>query len=171
MWSWSYAWLCPRVWFVLIRPERVFSMFLESLSARIDFAHLGEKQTHIQCNGTSSALIFCEKWRPKTQAADEVDSKQEIEKEGVIGAWVHYVMVSKFQWKPFWLATQRDPQNDWTATQNRVNYDVFAQVPLSLSKFVSRYQILPTGVGISGVPSVTVAMGVMCALLCLSGSG
>ena len=36
-------------------------------------------------------------------------------------------MVSKFQWKPFWLATQRDPQNDWTATQNRVNYDVFAQ--------------------------------------------
>ena len=28
-------------------------------------------------------------------------------------------MVSKFQWKPFWLATQRDPQNDWTATQNR----------------------------------------------------
>ena len=38
-------------------------------------------------------------------------------------------MVSKFQWKPFWLATQRDPQNDWTATQNRVNYDVFAQAP------------------------------------------
>ena len=38
------------------------------------------------------------------------------------GACAHYVMVSKFQWKPFWLATQRDPQNDWTATQNRVNY-------------------------------------------------
>ena len=33
-------------------------------------------------------------------------------------------MVSKFQWKPFWLATQRDSQNDWAATQNRVNYDV-----------------------------------------------
>ena len=29
----------------------------------------------------------------------------------------------------FWLATQRDPRNDWTATQNRVNYDVFAQAP------------------------------------------
>ena len=28
-----------------------------------------------------------------------------------------------------WLATQRDPQNDWTATQNRVNYDVMAQAP------------------------------------------
>ena len=39
-------------------------------------------------------------------------------------------MVSKFQWKPFWLATQRDPQNDRTATQNRVKYDVFAQGPI-----------------------------------------
>ena len=39
-------------------------------------------------------------------------------------------MVSKFQWKRFWLATQQDPQNDWTATQNCVNYDVFAQAPL-----------------------------------------
>ena len=29
-----------------------------SLSARIDFAHLGEKQTHILCNGTCSALFF-----------------------------------------------------------------------------------------------------------------
>ena len=46
------------------------------------------------------------------------------------GACAHYVMVSKFQWKPFWLATQRDPQIDCTATPNRVNYDVFAQAPL-----------------------------------------
>ena len=41
--------------------------------------------------------------------------------------FAHYVTVSKFKWKPFWLATQRDPQNDLTATQSRVNYDVFAQ--------------------------------------------
>ena len=46
------------------------------------------------------------------------------------GSCAHYVMVSKFQWKPLWLATQRDPQNDWTATPNRVNCDVFAQAPL-----------------------------------------
>ena len=46
------------------------------------------------------------------------------------GACAHYVMVTKFQWKPFWLATQRDPENDWTATQTRVNYDVFAQAPI-----------------------------------------
>ena len=47
------------------------------------------------------------------------------------GACAHYVMLSKFQWKPFWLAThgQRDPQNDWTATQNRVNSYVFVQAP------------------------------------------
>ena len=45
-------------------------------------------------------------------------------------------MVSKLQWKPFWLATQRDPQNDWTATQDGVNYDVFAQAPSpEVSKF------------------------------------
>ena len=51
------------------------------------------------------------------------------------GACAHYVMVSKFQWKPFWLATQRDPQNDWTVTQNGVNYDVFAQAPSSKIRF------------------------------------
>ena len=45
-------------------------------------------------------------------------------------------MVSKFQWKPFWLATQRDPQNDWAATQNRVNYDVFAQAPFQKSRLL-----------------------------------
>ena len=54
--------------------------------------------------------------------------------QAVNRACAHYVMVSKFQWKPFWLATQRDPQNDWTATQNRVNYDVFAQAPFKLIK-------------------------------------
>ena len=51
------------------------------------------------------------------------------------GACAHYAMVSKFQWKPFWLATQWDPQNDWTATQNRVNYDIFAQAPLVSNRF------------------------------------
>ena len=54
--SGSKAWACFFQWF--------------SLSARIDFAHLGEKQTHIHCNGTSSALTFCEKWKLETQADD-----------------------------------------------------------------------------------------------------
>ena len=36
-------------------------------------------------------------------------------------------MASKFQRKPFWLATQLYPQNDWTGWQNGVNYDVCAQ--------------------------------------------
>ena len=40
-------------------------------------------------------------------------------------------MVSKFQWKPFWLAFQVDQQNDWTGWQNGVNCDVFAQAQSS----------------------------------------
>ena len=39
-------------------------------------------------------------------------------RRNINGACAHYVMVSKFQWKPFWLATQPDPQNDWTGWQN-----------------------------------------------------
>ena len=48
------------------------------------------------------------------------------------GGWActHYVMVSKFQWKPFWLTTQLYAQNGWTGWQNRVNNDVLAQAPL-----------------------------------------
>ena len=49
------------------------------------------------------------------------------------GACAHYVMVSKFQWKPFWLVTQLYQQNDWSRWQNRVNYDIFAQAPLKSS--------------------------------------
>ena len=47
------------------------------------------------------------------------------------GASANYIMVSRIQWKPFWLATQRDPPNDWTGWQICVNCDIFAQVPLS----------------------------------------
>ena len=36
----------------------------------------------------------------------------------------HYVMVSRSQWKPFWLATHLYPQNDWTGWQFPVCYDV-----------------------------------------------
>ena len=59
------------------------------------------------------------------------------------GGCVHYVMVSNFQWKPFWLATQQDPQNYWTATQNGVNYDVFIQAPFSL--FRAGFHSRPVG--------------------------
>ena len=43
------------------------------------------------------------------------------------GACVHYVMVSKIQWRPFWLATHLYPQNDSIGWQKGVNNDVFAQ--------------------------------------------
>ena len=29
------------------------------------------------------------------------------------GDCAHYIIESKVQWKPFWLATQQYPQNDW----------------------------------------------------------
>ena len=48
----------------------------------------------------------------------------------VEGACAHYVMLSRIQWKPFWLATQLYPPNDWTGWQNGVIYDVFAQASL-----------------------------------------
>ena len=54
------------------------------------------------------------------------------------GACAHYVMVSRIQWKPFWLATQLYPPNDRTGWQKliSVNYDapVFAKAPLRLAR-------------------------------------
>ena len=47
------------------------------------------------------------------------------------GGHAHYVMASKIQWKPFWLATQLYPQNDLTGWQNGVNDDVCRQAPCS----------------------------------------
>ena len=41
----------------------------------------------------------------------------------------NYVMVSKPQWKPFWLATQLYLQNDWAGWHFHVYYDVCAQIP------------------------------------------
>ena len=43
------------------------------------------------------------------------------------GGHALYVMVSKIQWKPFWLGIQLYSQNDWTGRQNGVNDDVCAQ--------------------------------------------
>ena len=48
----------------------------------------------------------------------------------------HYSMVSKIQLKPFWLATQLYPQNDWTGWQNGVNDDAFAQAPFRVVRLV-----------------------------------
>ena len=49
------------------------------------------------------------------------------------GACAYHVMVSKIQWKPFWLATQLYSQNDETGWQNGVNNDVFAQALFAFS--------------------------------------
>ena len=42
--------------------------------------------------------------------------KSRVEKkvlEGKNGGRAHYIIESNVQWKPFWLATQQYPQNDW----------------------------------------------------------
>ena len=46
------------------------------------------------------------------------------------GGRANYVIESKVQWKPFWLATQLYPQNDWTGWQFPVYYDKCAWPPL-----------------------------------------
>ena len=47
----------------------------------------------------------------------------------------HYVMVSRIQWQPFWIATQLCPQNDWTGWQFCAHYDTCVQPPfLSLKE-------------------------------------
>ena len=47
--------------------------------------------------------------------------------KGINEACQHYMVVSKIEWQPFWLANQLYPQNDWAGWRLRVNNDVFAQ--------------------------------------------
>ena len=48
------------------------------------------------------------------------------------GVCVHFVMVFKITWKPFWLATQLYPQSDWTGRQNGVKNGVSAHAPFGM---------------------------------------
>ena len=52
-----------------------------------------------------------------------------VEKAETNGACAHYVMVSKFQWKPFCLPASEIHRMTGPPSQNRVNYDVLAQAP------------------------------------------
>ena len=42
---------------------------------------------------------------------------------------MQYVVVSKSQWKPFWLTTHLYAQNDWTGWHFRVSYDICTRTP------------------------------------------
>ena len=48
------------------------------------------------------------------------------------GGRVNYIMVSRIQWKPIWLATQLCPNMTGLGSKNGVNDDVFAQAPLKI---------------------------------------
>ena len=80
--------------------------------------------------GQSHDAIFL--WVQQALALHVRTARQDQSKPGD-GACAHYVIVHKFQWKPFWLATHLDPRNDWIGWQNCVNYDAFAQAPLCLT--------------------------------------
>ena len=121
----------------------------------IRFTNLpGRYYRDIQTSGQSRPVL---KWPwalgnrnlHKNLISFKLNFNRKFDQSGLIadGACAHYVMVFKFQWKPFWLATQRDLQNDWTATQNRVNYDVFAQAPLEKEKLFFQNRILRILVG------------------------
>ena len=64
------------------------------------------------------------------------------------GAFEHYVMVSKFQWKQFWLATQRDPQKDchpqsrelWRIRTGRIVFLRHFQHTCTLSAFAKVFE-------------------------------
>ena len=43
--------------------------------------------------------------------------------------WALRIVVSKIQWKPFWLASQLYPQNDSTGWQCRLNFDMIRTGP------------------------------------------
>ena len=42
-----------------------------------------------------------------------ISRNQLLKLPGANGGRAHYIIESKVQWKPFWLANQQYPQNDW----------------------------------------------------------
>ena len=54
---------------------------------------------------------------------------------------VHSVVVSRTQWKPFWLATKVCPQNDWAGWHIRVKYGVRTQTTLRNVSCTSDYHL------------------------------
>ena len=51
--------------------------------------------------------FFCFWVRPKAKRWETKNTEMEN------GGRAHYIIESKVRWKPFWLATQQYPQNDW----------------------------------------------------------
>ena len=73
-------------------------------------------------------IFYCGFIRTNNKCCNSVVVGAILKKHGN-GACPHYVMASKFQWKPFWLATQLYSQKSQKSKVRRfrVNYDVFAK--------------------------------------------
>ena len=68
-----------------------------------------------------SSLIVCEKKMKSAKPFKTLQSR----------GHVPYVMISKVQWKTFWLATQFKPKSSWAGWQVRVNYYVMRIDPVT----------------------------------------
>ena len=100
--------------------------WLSHLSHKCRASRAGHKFLCPACHRSSTALMRPD--RSKQSKCLQVRLQSEYN-----GGCAHYVMVSKIQWKPFWLASQLYPQNDWTGWQNGVNDYVFGAGPSCLS--------------------------------------
>ena len=70
-------------------------------------------------------------WKPR-HSDDKRKTKQNT---------VHYVMVFKIQWKPFWLAAQLYPQKDWVAFFFSCELWRIAQAPLIYQCFPGTWEV------------------------------
>ena len=115
-----------------LKPHSIFAAFKrreETFISRL-------KAANIECGWVSSCppiKTSIPKYRDRHVTCDNSYNSMNA-------VWIKFRVKFVVQWglcalrhgiqistKPFWLATQRDPQNDWTATQSRVNYDIFTQ--------------------------------------------
>ena len=71
------------------------------------------------------------------------------------GACAHSgLMVSKVQWRPFWLATQLYPQKEWTGWQFRVSYGIYSHSSYSFGELSSKL-LRPSELRMTWLPLTT----------------
>ena len=90
---------------------------------------------HTSIPGTNGKLLLC--WQSfslegKSGDEDTVQDEEELVMPSAAvatlqrkqvsaddGECAHYIIEAKVQWKPFWLATQQYPQNNWLGCNYR----------------------------------------------------
>ena len=132
----NYSWFLPKKGMDHSVPLICFS-YIKSLCS--SFIPHSRRITDETDNFFDNFYHHCkvQRWTEMSNTSTKMccNKKHQLEVEGgggiYNGACAYYVMVSKIQWKPFWLADQLYPQNDWTGWRNGVKYDIIAQALLS----------------------------------------